>query len=306
MVRLAENILIAYNPNSGKGKGATHARRIQRHLVKRGAHVGLVLGTKSIESVYDFCMGGMDYTLIIVVGGDGTLSYWVDALVKNEHEIPVYAYGRGTANDFATYFKTNKSAKKTAKIICETPKVRSIDLLELDEASIQKYAVNVACGGAFTNGVTKYSKQGKRLFGKMAYFWGAFKVFMTMKPQAVELDIDGEGYSSEIYFFLILNTPNAGSIKGISPLAIPDDGYLNLVAWKKCGFFRRLFLVLGLLFGCTKNNSLMHLKGKSFTITPKGKTNSNFTITDIDGNAGDNYPLKVNVATKQFKVLTNK
>ena len=301
-MEFSKNILIAYNPNSGKGRGLYHARQLEKALLKRGANVGLVLGTPSVQSVYDFCRDrGREFTLLVIIGGDGTLSHWVDAAIKSGLDIPIYAFGRGTANDFSTYFKTNKSPRKVAKIIMTRSKVREVDVLEVGEDT---YAINVACGGAFTNGVTTYSKLGKRIFGKLAYIWGSMKVIATMRAQEMLFNVDGVEIPTNVYFFLILNTTNAGSIKKISPLALPNDGYLNLVAMKKSGLFKRLGVGLSIVFGrAHKNKNMLHAKGKQITATIVGEPNLNFTLADIDGNVGGEYPVRTNVSSKKAKIV---
>jgi len=232
-------------------------------------------------------------------------------MIKSNFLIPIYAIGHGTANDFPTYFKTNCSIRRAVRTISDNRQSKRI--LDIDTLLVNNdtYAINVAGGGAFTNGVTRYSKRAKRFFGKLAYLAHGAREACKMRPQTVKFTVDEKEYLHDIYFFLILNTSHAGSIKNISPHANPNDEQLNLVALKKCGFFARLSAGVSIfLRRAHKNKNLLHLPGKSFHVEivkpPTESINKNFTSTDIDGNAGAGYPLLVKVSERKIQILSRR
>ena len=302
---LVQNIVIIYNPNSGRGRGARLANRLKTGLEIRGATVGQVFNSSSTELVYEFCKTNegnpQGYTLAIIIGGDGTLSPWADAMLKHDFRVPIYAFGRGTANDFSAFLRTAKRVRRVCKIITRDPKLQEIDTLDING---EQYGVNVACGGAFTNGVTSYSKKSKKRFGKLAYMFKALKEAFKMKAQLVKFTVDGEETEAEVFLFLLLNSPNAGSIRKISPTARPWDGELELVAIKRCGFWGKLTLVFsGLFKRLTKNKRVLHIKGVDFRVEILGEPNQNFTRTDIDGNKGGEYPLHVTISPEKLEFV---
>ena len=309
---LTDNILIVYNPNSGRGRGAKFAQKLGSGFLKRGIRARTFESAR-VEDIYSFCKDNYGnpkcYSLAIIIGGDGTLSTCVDAMLKNNFDVAVYAFGRGTANDFSTYMKTNKSIRRVIKIILASPPVRPIDTLYVrhQHYSEGSYAINVACGGAFTNGVTNYNSRAKAVFGKVAYMTKASGIAMRMRPQQVKFTVDGKELNQqEIYLFLILNTTHAGSVKYISPMARPWDQQLNLVAIKKCGFFAKIGIMLSVLSRrAHKNKNILQAKGKTISVEVVGDAGPNFTRTDIDGNAGDSYPLHVKVGDKRLQVVVN-
>jgi len=315
--KLTDNILIIHNPNSGKGKGSKYADRLVKHFTKNNIKIGCVLASTSLEFFYDFCKqnsgNANKYTLAIVIGGDGTLSPCVDAMIKNDFIVPIYPFGRGTANDFPTYMKTNKSIGRVVKIICHNTAVTYVDTLAVEHPnSLQAqpeitYAINVACGGAFTNGVTNYSKKSKQRFGKLAYMTKAAGEAFRMQPQILKFTVDGKEYTYNTFLFLILNTTNAGSIKHIIGKASPCDERLNLAIFTNCGICGKMNIALNTLFRrseCCEH--IVHLPGKEFKVEVIGEPTKNFTHTDIDGNAGYEYPLIVKLSDKKIPIVSNR
>ncbi|MCL2755789.1 MAG: YegS/Rv2252/BmrU family lipid kinase [Firmicutes bacterium] len=302
-----DKIIVIYNPNSGKGRGEKFANRFVSEFKQKGIDLAGVFCSNSLGFIQEFCdanAGNVNsYSLAIIIGGDGTLGPWIDGMVKNNIDIPIFAFGRGTANDFPTYMKTNKSVKRAVKIICNA-NIRSIDLLKVNNSD---YAINVAGGGAFTNGVTKYSKKGKRMFGKLAYKLQGACEACKMKSQQMKFVVDGKEIYESVFFFLVLNTANAGSIKRIAPKALPFDGMLDLFAFRKCGIIGRMFAGISIFLGrAHKSKNLLHIKGKHIEAHVVGDATKNFIKTDVDGNAAGEYPLDVCVAPEKLRVVVNK
>lgn len=286
---MTENILIIFNPNSGKGRGEKLCNRLVSRFKKNGVEVGRVFCSSSLEVFENFCTENkgnpQGFSLAIVIGGDGTLGLCVDRMIKGGFDIPIYPFGRGTANDFARFFKTNRSVKRVVKIICNNPSVRTVDLLKVND---RDYAVNVAGGGAFTNGVTKYDPVAKKIFGKLAYISRGVREAVRMKPQIMKFIIDGQESWDRVYFFLVLNTSNAGGLKWKASGASPTDGLLNIAILKDDGLF---------------NKVLSYAKAKEITAIVEGPPAPNFTKTDIDGNPGGDYPMTVCIATEKLRVV---
>ena len=289
--------VIVYNPNAGKGRGERHAKKLQSKM----CDCELFCAT-SIPAMQEFWAGeeAKRYSKIVLIGGDGTIGPNVDAIIKNGLTTPIYSYGRGTANDFASHFRTNIRPSRAARII-ETGKTLEVDTLLVGENS---YAVNVASGGAFTNGVTNYSKKAKRRFGKMAYVTKAALQAFTMKSQDVKFTVDDKCFCADIFVFYIANTKNVGGQKRAANLADPSDGLLDLVCVKRCGFFGKLSVVFAKAFGrMSKCKHIIYAQGKNFCVEPVLPVINNFTITDTDGNASDAYPMKVTLGPKMLIIV---
>ena len=306
------HLLIVYNPNAGRGKALRHALKFQKACEQKEITV-TKFPASSLEIMSDFWKENagnpQKFDAAAFIGGDGTLGPNVDAMIKNDIlDLPIYAYGRGTANDFASYFKTNCSPKKAALAISRG-KTIEINTLKVNG---NDFAVNVACGGAFTNGVTKYNKKSKRWLGKFAYILHAFFMAFTLKSQPIRYTVvtDGDGnseqFEADTLLFYILNTKNVGGMKNAGSLANPSDDLLDLVVLKKCSLFGKISLKLNQSFNrMHRCKHVKYIQGKSFRVehVPEHEITHNFTLTDIDGNAAGPYPLEVSLGP-QIKIIT--
>ena len=296
-------ICIIHNPNSGKHKSIKHAERISCALKKFSdkhqtpSPAITLFASSSIQILNDFMASKPAQDLFIIVGGDGTIGPVINAMKHNGITTPIYCLGRGTANDYASFLKTNCGYKRAAKIIAQN-KTQNVDTLFIDDKT---YACNVACGGAFTNGVTHYSKHAKRIFGKFAYFVQGFITAFFAKSQVLKFTVDNEIFEAKTFLFYILNTKNVGGLKNSSPLSEIDDGVLDLLVIKQCGIFGKMSIAFHQAFGTMHRcRHVIHIQGKQFAVEhlPNATPQKNFTITDIDGNPYAPYPLRVKIGTK--------
>ena len=342
-------ILIVYNPNAGRGKVRRAADRLagalHRCAKNSSAPTVTLFNASSLEVMHDFWKENIGnpkrFEAVVLVGGDGTIGPNIDAMIKNNLDIPIYVYGRGTANDFSGYFKTNCGARRAARAILarQTTNVDTMKITNLNDniiltpdANTDKttFAINVAGGGAFTNGVTSYNKKSKRIFGRFAYLFKAFFSAFTLESQRIQVVVGDPcfgpilekafGYSkvqkaevktqnpsnteisffADSFIFYILNTKSVGSVKNAANLADPTDGLFDFVCVKHCNFFGKFSIAFSKLFNrLYKNKHVIYIQGKNFRVEPVGdQTIHNFTLTDIDGNPGTPYPLNVSVGPK--------
>jgi len=295
-----QKIVIIHNPNSGKNKSHKHAVKLEKAIYKIKCDAKITLLASTTFTILEEFMKNIPedhYDLFVIIGGDGTIGPTVNMMKQYNVDIPIYCYGRGTANDFASFFKTNVKPRKAAKKIAQG-QVTNVDTLLIDD---KVFACNVACGGAFTNGVTQYSKKGKRIFGKLAYMAKAIAVAFRLESQILKFRVDDEEFELDVFLFYILNTKNVGGLKNSSPLSEVDDGMLDLVALKRCGVWGKISLAFHQAFGIMhKCKYVKHMQGKNFTVSHRegDEVKHNFTFTDTDGNPYAPYPLHVRVSDK--------
>jgi len=298
-------ILILYNPKAGKCNAHVHAGKLKRAIMKGSPESSVILyASNSIDAMLEFFKTlDNNFDCVVIIGGDGTIGPTVDAMIKHGVDIPIYCYGRGTANDFASYLGTNCSPKRATRIIFKN-KNHPVDTLLVNG---EYHAVNVACGGAFTNGVTKYNKKTKRILGKLAYIIQAALTAFKLENQTLRFTVDGRVIDLDVYLFYILNSKNVGGLKNSCPVSDISDGLLDLICIRHCGFFGKISIAWSQLSGKLHlNRNVTHVQGKDFCVEHIGeKIKSNFTLTDLDGNAADPYPLEVTLGPK-IRVIHNK
>src|SRR6478752_6742987 len=86
-----KNIAILVNPTSGKGKAVKIAKWLSEQLT-----------VKTISHTLfdnDWPIAFLDFTEIWIVGGDGTMNYFLNHYKNNQ--LPLALFKGGTGNDFA-------------------------------------------------------------------------------------------------------------------------------------------------------------------------------------------------------------
>ena len=310
-----DKVLIIANMTSGRCRAGIDAGLLSGELKDLGCVPEVLLSdckdctTKFFSENHGNTAG---YTLLVILGGDGTVNFCLNEMrAHGWDDVPIYVMGRGSANDFASHYKTNRSVAEVVKVL-KTGKVVDVDVLEAtahkDGVPFNKYAINVTGGGAFTTGVTNYSNKQKKVLGRLAYILRAVWEAIVMKPQQVEIsytDVEGvqQKITENIFLFFIVNCKHVGGMKNMAKNADPTDGVLDLVFIRKCGIFARAWMGLFTLSNKGgQNKRVITIPVLAATAKPLGSVNKNFTVTDIDGNPGGDYPLGVRLAGK-VKVL---
>ena len=124
--------------------------------------------------------------LLIVAGGDGTVSYVAGHLVKTGIEMGVIPLG--TTNNFARSIGLAPDIDNAVKVIAECP-ARPVDIGMVN----RRYFANVTGVGVSAEIAERVTDGIKKRYGRFAYVVTGFSVLMNHKPfRAVVADKDGE------------------------------------------------------------------------------------------------------------------
>ena len=106
-----------------------------------------------------------DYDFITVVGGDGTINEVVSGMVASDKKIPLCILAAGTVNDFANYLNLPSNIEGVCNLI-NNFKTVCCDVGKINE----RYFMNVAAGGMFSDVSFTVSKADKKRLGPLAYY----------------------------------------------------------------------------------------------------------------------------------------
>ena len=174
------------------------------------------------------------YNIFIAAGGDGTVHSVATMLIGSDKILGVLPIGSG--NGFAKEFGFRPIIKPLLDDI-ECGDSFNIDVLQIND----KLCLNVA--GIGLDSLVAHSFDKLKLRGFFPYVWLTLKTFLQLRPVHVTIHIEGELVVSEKVFVLtIANTRQFGNNAFIAPLAVPNDGILDIVLIKP---FPKIF---GLLF----------------------------------------------------------
>lgn len=283
---------LIYNPYSGNTSIKIKLDSVI-HSLQNGGYEVTLYRTMSIEGIYESMKSAEGYDCIIASGGDGTLNHVINAMVKNNINIPIGILPSGTANDFANHLNIPRNLIDACNVI-SNGKTTELDLGKIND----RYFVNVAAAGLLTDVSQKININVKNTLGKMAYYLKGIEQIPNFKSVPVRIKHEGSVIEEMVYLFVILNGDTAGGFK-LAPDSNAYDGNLNLIAIKSCNVVDLFNLFIKMLMGEHLGDSnVIYLKGKDFTIECDENPE-----TDIDGEAGPEFPLNVRISNKKIRVF---
>ena len=161
------------------------------------------------------------------VGGDGSLNYLVNALIKNKHPNPVIAcLPAGSGSDFIRTFGISQNIVQSVKHLA-TDSTYLIDVGRVEYSSLTEYFINVANIGFLADTVKK-SELVPNALRKYRYSIGFWSHIIPAKPVLMKLDLDGKQYIGNAFNISICNAQFFGGGKNISPKSNLQDGKFNV------------------------------------------------------------------------------
>ena len=219
------NISIVCNNLAGGGRAVALGKKIARELQSRNIRNRLY--------VEDWPADFLRFTDVWIIGGDGTLNYFINKY--SGIRLPLVIFNGGTGNDVHSILYKTKSFDEQLQIaLTATP--RSIDAGRCNE----KYFIN-GVGIGFEGAVAKsLTGKKKKRPGKAAFMRAILrKVFFysSKKYKTVSAECNVEGQSLLIS---VMNGHRAGGGFHIAPSSAIDDGLLDVVMVDKLHPFLRL------------------------------------------------------------------
>lgn len=165
-----------------------------------------------------------NYDVFIAAGGDGTVHTVASKLVGSDKILGVLPLGSG--NGFAKEFGFALNVRSLISNIKKAESV-DIDVIEVND----KLCLNVA--GIGLDSFVAHSFNTLKLRGFLPYVALTFKTFLQLRPFHVTIKSEGKVIVSEKLFVLtIANTRQFGNNAFIAPLAVPNDGKIDIVLIK--------------------------------------------------------------------------
>ena len=291
-----KKVKLIYNPNSGERRILTHLDNIikiyQEHnymlipyRLNKKDHI-----SKSFLDIDD------TYDHLLLSGGDGTLDSIINAMKEFKVDIPIGILPTGTANDFANALKIPWNIKEAIEnILNSTPK--KIDIGKIND----KYFINVASAGMFTDVSQKINPDFKNYMGKVSYYITGIEEALHLRKFNMRITSEEVKYEGDMYLMLIFNGKTAGNIN-LAYKAELDDGYLDVIIFKGMPIPKSIPVLISVLKGDHlehySENEILYFKTKKVLIEC-----SDNLVTDIDGEKGPDFPLEIECIKDGIEVL---
>jgi diacylglycerol kinase (ATP) len=201
--------------------------RLEELGVPLGATYAIRDPVRLPETVREVLHKGSGYKLLILGGGDGSVSSVVDFLAH--HEVILGLLPLGTANDFARTLEIPADIEKA----CETIAGGRVVDVDLGLAG-DNYYVNVASVGLSVGVTQALSPQLKRRIGALAYPTAAIRAFLSHEPFSARLTFPDGDHEPVEYGRLLQVAVGNGRFYGggmvVAPQSGIDDRSLDLYA----------------------------------------------------------------------------
>lgn len=293
-----KKVKFIYNPQSGDNR-ITDALD---DIISIYQHKGFSIVPFRLTFDYDDeeILGDLDesYHHVLIAGGDGTINHIVNILKNHEMDIPVAILPTGTANDFAKLLQIPTDIPTACKRIL-AGEMREIDLGRVND----RYFVNVFSSGLFTDISQKTPTSMKNTFGKLAYYMSGLGELPNFRKMQVQVEADGKSvYDGSALMFFVFNGKTAGNLK-IAYLSDVSDGLLDVLIVKGDNIVETIRAVTGFLRHPEDRYPKDIVHFRSCDIRINSLCNE---TTDMDGQPGPEFPLRVVCEHKGLRVLCPK
>ncbi|MBB1535239.1 diacylglycerol kinase family protein [Leptotrichia sp.] len=291
--------LLVYNPKSGNSNLIlNNFDLITTKLLKKG----IILTLYSISRDYDRLieiLKNEKYDIVILSGGDGTLSRCLTDMYNENIEFPEIAiFPTGTSNDLAKSLNLGEKIEDWINnILNKKSKFVDFGLINGNKIFLSSYA-----GGLFTKVSYATDKGLKKTFGKTAYYITGIDELKNIKKFDLKMRIDDtEEISEKAILYIILNGKNVGGFDELLQNANVDDGIMDILIVKNIENPLEISKILFDLFNgqLVNNENVRTLQAKKCVIEEVSEEIG----VSIDGEEGKNEKVEIEFIRDKLKIF---
>lgn len=211
------------NPGAGKGKALKTATLIKQRLqAQQLAFTSFETWPAEFPSV----------TEAWIIGGDGSLNYFVN--LYPTVNVPLAIFKGGTGNDFAwKLYGDSNTEQQLDGVLAATPKPVDVGVCN------GKLYFN-STGVGFDGEVLRSMKTVRLLGGHLGYLMVVIKKIFTFKESRFTIEADANHFNDRYLIVAVNNSIRTGGGFMVSPKASVSDGMLDMVLCKKLSIWQRL------------------------------------------------------------------
>lgn len=289
-----DKVRFIYNPYSGESTIVTAIDKVIAVHQKYGYEV--VPYRISFDHHMSEAFESMDekYKYVLVAGGDGTVDTAVNYMKNLGINLPIAILPVGTANDFAKFIGIPEDVETACEqILSSIPK--KLDIGKVND----KYFINVASTGLFTDVSQKTDVNLKNTMGKLAYYVKGIEQLPNFRKLKIKVKSENAIFDGDMYLMLVFNGQTAGNLK-FAYKAEVDDGMLDVIIIKAGQIKDMITLFIKMLRGDHLENTAGLIYFKTRRIEVECYEN---IVTDIDGERGPDFPLVIECIKDGIEVL---
>ncbi|QJA08669.1 YegS/Rv2252/BmrU family lipid kinase [Romboutsia sp. CE17] len=291
-----KKVKLVYNPNSGE-KSIVNKLDSIIEIYQENNYILVPYRLSKSNPIKDAFEDIDDnYHHILISGGDGTVDMVINVIKELDINLPIGILPTGTANDFANALCLPFNVKEAIENIINS-KPRKIDIGKVND----KYFINVASAGMFTDVSQKINPEFKNSMGRVSYYIKGIEEALHLRGFNINVKSEEIEYRGDMYLMLVFNGKTAGNLN-LAYKAEVDDGYLDVIIFKVTPIPKSIPLLINTLKGehldHINEDELLYFKTKKLTIEC-----SDDLTTDIDGEKGPDFPLEIECIKDGIEIL---
>ncbi|MBR5277345.1 MAG: YegS/Rv2252/BmrU family lipid kinase [Bacteroidaceae bacterium] len=232
---------IIYCPRIGAVNKIKKWREIRSYLVEKGVTYDYIQSENygSVERLARMLVDN-GYETIVVVGGDGAVQDALNGIMSsaNRRNVTLGIVPNGIANDFASYWGISTSDYRKAVDCIIAGRRRNIDVgcckYVAEDGEKVRYFVNALNIGLSARVVEIANKKVTAPFAKWLYYVRSFLLLLLHRnSHRVKMRLNNQTVDTELMMLCVGNARGYG----LTPSAVPYNGYLDVSIVKKPMFF---------------------------------------------------------------------
>ena len=236
------NIALVVNPSSGRKFNRDSIDFLRTQLLS--SHQ-LSEFTASTDDQLEEVGNGLsqNFELVIICGGDGTVSKICSYLINKD--VPIVVFPTGSGNDFANHLKMKNDVDTLINNIRKY-NTKKINTISINEG--QHYCLTIACF-AFEAKVNRIASSLPRFMGQFKYTVATFLALLGRSHENIKINSSIISETNSFSLAILANSPSFGGGMKISNKASVDADDLYLILVNKVNKMKLIFLFLLLLAG---------------------------------------------------------
>ena len=227
---------VVVNPSSGAGRAARFRPTLVAALERARLPFRCVATGGPGDGVRLFAQAARDgWRRLLAVGGDGTFNELVNGLLASgvaPRDCLVAAAAGGTGNDWARAMQVPDDADRLAACMARAAS-RSVDIgIAVGTEGRRSAFHNVAGAGLDAEVIRRTPRRGPRA---AAYLVGLARALSATRSPRFDLRVDGRAVAGEFMLVLASIGPRCGGGMRLTPGAVLDDGWLDLLTLEPLG-----------------------------------------------------------------------
>lgn len=223
--RMLRTVQIVVTPGSGEGRAMGTSRRLRKLLKRRGWDA-------TIQSFGDLAAlvrwaqtAKADFTHLVCVGGDSTLSAAAVAAVRCG--VPFVPVPNGFGNVFARVFGHPDRAEAVVNLL-ERGELRKVDVgLANDEIFLSHRSYG------FIEAIQQLAEHGRqqsrnRLLRYLSYYGVARRFLFSTRLPSIKVEVDGTAIAADAVLVTVANVETYRGFLSLTPAASPIDGMFDV------------------------------------------------------------------------------